>query len=83
MAFQGVIGSGSAGDIKVIKTDGGTHPPEVWAALALRRILHVADTAPEPIRLQAYAFKEQIQGVLAHVIRDAVDSAVSFRAMRR
>lgn len=75
MSFQGVLGNGSIGDIRVIKTDGGAHPPDVWAELALLKILGISEGAPEPIRLQAQQFKGQIKGVLTYYFREAMRNA--------
>ena len=44
-------------------------PAEFWAERAARRIMSVADTAPQPIRDQAYAFQGQVQAIILGVVK--------------
>lgn len=47
---------------------------EEWAALATARIMSVSDHAPPLIRDQAHAFRDQIERLIAHYMREAVRS---------
>lgn len=73
------LGQISVGDIKVwVGKPGKGHPPEFWAERAAEKIMAVGMNAPEPIRLQALAFREQIQ----YVILGAVNSAIAEQRSR-
>ena len=60
----------------------GQRTPEAWAELALRKIINVADTAPQPIRDQAHAYKESIRGVLVNYISMAVQEQRTTDALK-
>lgn len=61
------------GEVKIaISRPGQPHDPEFWAQLAAQHIMSVADTAPQPIRDQAYAFREQ----MSYIILDAIKAAL-------
>lgn len=67
------LGQITAGEIKVhIGRPGMGHGPEFWAERAAEKIMSVGMSAPEPIRQQALAFREQIQ----YVVLGAVNSAL-------
>jgi hypothetical protein len=67
------------GAVKIhIAQPGQTHTPEFWAERAAERIMSVADTAPQPIRDQAFAFQE----TLKMIILGAVNSALQERTNR-
>lgn len=51
-----------------------TLSPDEWAELAVNRIMMVSDGAPEPIRSQAYGYREQIRQVFATIIRQALET---------
>lgn len=73
------IGEITVGEITVhIGAPGKGHPPEFWAERAVERIMSVGNEAPEPIRLQALAFREKIQ----YVILGAVNSALAEQRSR-
>lgn len=44
-----------------------------WAEMAVRKVIEVADTAPDPIKNQAHAFRAQIERVFSNYIRMAVE----------
>lgn len=67
------------GEVKVyVGKPGRGHGDEFWAERAAERIIEVANSAPDPIRQQALAFREKIQ----YVILGAVKSAVAERKAR-
>lgn len=72
--MQGLNGSMQAAQVQVIATSGRGHSVEQIADLCLVRIIGVADTAPEAIRLQAYAFREAIRPVLVYYMNQAIRS---------
>lgn len=59
--------------VKVSPSGRGWTPEEV-AERFCARLLHVADTAPQPLRDQAYAFRDQAQALAARYMREAIRS---------
>jgi hypothetical protein len=60
------------GDVGIHISKPGGHPPEFWAEQACKRIMSVANTAPQPIRDQAIAFKDQLKLIVLQSIRSAL-----------
>lgn len=60
--------------VQVEATTNGGSPPEFWAKLASDRIMHVADSAPEPIRDQALAFRSRMEKVVLFYMEHAIKS---------
>jgi hypothetical protein len=58
--------TGGVGNVFVVTTNNRGMNPDEIADLAINRILNIADTTPMPLREQAYAFREQIRGVILH-----------------
>lgn len=48
--------------------------PEEVAERCLNKILHVSDSAPEPLRAQAEAYRVQLRRVLVLYMQEAVQS---------
>lgn len=70
----GADGGGASGVVQAFGTSGRGLNVDELADLALARIIVVADTAPQPIRDQAIAFREKIRPVLTHYLRQAARS---------
>ena len=64
----------SVGNLGVETTHNWGHTPEEWAKMAANRIVSISNTAPEPLRQQAHAFKEQVEVLLADYMHKAIDS---------
>lgn len=61
------------GEVKVwTSAPGKPHTLDFWAARAMERIMSVADSAPQPIRDQAYAFRAQIEAEIKVALVSAV-----------
>ena len=71
--LQGPLES-SIGSLGVETTSYRGHTPEEWARMAANRIVSISNTAPEPIRQQAHAFKQQVEALLADYLRKAIES---------
>lgn len=65
------IGTG-AFKVDVVTTSDGGHPIDFWAKRAAERIMSVSETAHPAIREQAVAFKNQIETVILHYVKEAV-----------
>jgi hypothetical protein len=70
--MQGVNGNASAGFVQVLISNGKPKSADEWANEIVDKLLHVADTVPQPLRDQAFAFKSQI----FNLIRDNIDLAL-------
>jgi len=70
------LGSG-VGLITVTATSGRGLSADELADLALAKILTISDTAPEPIRAQAEAYRARIRSVMIHYIRQAKKSGLT------
>ena len=62
------------GDLIVHTTHKRGHSVEEWAEMATNRIVSVSDEAPEPIRLQAHAFRTMVKKLLTLYFQQAIDS---------
>lgn len=63
----------SLGTLDVLVTNHSDgHSPETWAELATNKIINIGDQSDPVLRAQAHAYKDQIQRVVAHYIRQAV-----------
>ena len=50
--------------VYVMKTDGGSHPPEKWAEVTASQIVQIAESAPEGRSAEARALRDKIVAVL-------------------
>lgn len=66
--------SGSVGQVGVAIAQRGGHEPEFWAERAAQRIISVSDNLPPAIRDQAVAFREHIEQVILHCMKEAIRS---------
>jgi len=66
----------SIGDLGVTTTDYRGHSIEEVAKRATDKLISVSDTAPEPIKVQAYAFKELCQKVIMYYMQEAVNNHI-------
>jgi len=73
-------GEPQVGQVSVATTSHGGHPPEFFAERIVARLMHISDTAPEPIKAQALVFREQMLAVVLDGIKRAI---LSDRAYRR
>jgi len=64
----------SVGTLGVETTHFRGHTPEEWAKMAANRIVSISNTAPEPLRQQAHAFKKQVEVLLADYMHKAIES---------
>ena len=64
------------GDVEVKTTDYRGHSIEEVAKMATDKLISVSDSAPEPIRLQAHAFKEKCQKVIVYYMQEAVNNHI-------
>lgn len=69
-----VATGGLVGDVKAYATSGRGLNVEELADMAMRKVLHIADTAPPDLREQANQFKERIRQLLITYMHQAIKS---------
>lgn len=69
-----VNGSGAIGDVRAYTTNGRGLNVEELADMAMRKLVHIADTAPPDLREQANQFKAQIRLLLIAYMHQAIKS---------
>jgi hypothetical protein len=69
----------SVGTVTVVTSSGGGHPPEYFAERVVDRLIRVAEEAPQPIRDQALAFREQMLAIVLAGIMRAIESDRAYR----
>ena len=62
----------SIGNLGVKTTHGRGHTVDEVAEMATNKLVSVSDTAPEPIKAQAHAFRNSCQIIIAHYMREAI-----------
>lgn len=67
-------GSALPGDVKAYTTSGRGLNVEELADMAMRKLVHIADTAPPDLREQANQFKAQIRLLLIAYMHQAIKS---------
>jgi hypothetical protein len=69
----------SAGDVEVVTSHEGGHPPEFFAQRIVDRLIYIGDSAPAPIRDQAYAYRDQMLAVVLAGLKAAIESDRAYR----
>lgn len=69
--FTQALNTGSF-KVDVMTSTNGGHPPEFWAKRAADHIVKVAETAHPAIRDQALAFRDQVEHVILHHMKQAI-----------
>ena len=72
--MQTEIISSEIGNLGVKTTDYRGHTVDEIADRAVDHIVSVSDDAPEPIKAQAYAFKERCRKVIEYYMQEAVNN---------
>lgn len=60
----GAEGGGVAAPVTVMVTNGGPHPPGMWAEVTANDLVQISPTAPDDRRAEAEAFKARLVEVL-------------------
>jgi adenylate kinase family enzyme len=62
------------GIIEVHTTDEGGHSTEFWAKRCIEKMIHVSDDAPEEIKKQVQAYKDNIEKLIELYMQNAIKS---------
>ena len=59
------LSSGSVGSVSVVSSNNGGLSNDQIADMLANKLMYISDEAPEPIRLQAEAFRDRVsQGIV-------------------
>jgi hypothetical protein len=67
------------GIVTVATSSNGGHPPEFFALRIVDRLIVVGENAPQPIRDQALAYREQMLAIVLDGITQAIRSDRAYR----
>jgi hypothetical protein len=67
------------GQVTVVTSNNGGHPPEFFAERIVARLIHISEQAPEPIKAQALVFREQMMAVVLDGVKRAIASDRAYR----
>lgn len=84
MSLTEHLGMG-VGPVTVHTTNNRGHPPEFYAERILSRLIRISDTAPEPIKAQAIAYRHSMHSVILSGIQRAClsDRTTVIAALRK
>ena len=62
------LGTGAIGGVNIITSENGGLSNDHIADMAANKIIYISDDAPEPIRLQAEAFKDRVRNLVQYYV---------------
>ena len=62
------VNVGSVGSVNVVSSDNGGLSNDQIADMAANKIMYISDETPEPIRLQAEAFKDRVRNLVQYYV---------------
>jgi hypothetical protein len=62
------LGTGTVGGVNIITSENGGLSNDQIADMAANKIIYISDDAPEPIRLQAEAFKDRVRNLVQYYV---------------
>jgi len=74
-----MIDFGEVGSVTVATSHNGGMPVEYFAERIVRKLMFVGENAPEPIRAQALAYKEQMLAIVLAGLKAAIQSDRAYR----
>jgi hypothetical protein len=72
--FSSVEAGGQVGEVKAYTTSGRGLNVEELADMAMRKLIHVADTAAPALQDQARMFKQQVRALMIAYMHQAIKS---------
>ena len=62
------LGSGSVGAVNIMTSENGGLSNDQIADMLANKLIYISDDAPEPIRLQAEAFRDKVRNLAQYYI---------------
>jgi hypothetical protein len=62
------LGSGSVGAVNIMTSENGGLSNDQIADMLANKLIYISDDAPEPIRLQAEAFRDRVRNLAQYYI---------------
>jgi hypothetical protein len=62
------LGAGSVGAVSVVTSDKGGLSNDQISEMLANKLIYISDEAPEPIRLQAEAFRDRVRNLAQYYI---------------
>ena len=62
------LSSGSVGSVSVVSSNNGGLSNDQIADMLANKLMYISDEAPEPIRLQAEAFRDRVRNLAQYYI---------------
>ena len=62
------LGSGSVGVVNIMTSENGGLSNDQIAEMLANKLIYISDDAPEPIRLQAEAFRDRVRNLAQYYI---------------
>ena len=62
------LGTGAAGFVNIVTSDNGGLSNDQVADMLASKLIYISDEAPEPIRLQAEAFRDRVRNLAQYYI---------------
>ena len=62
------LGSGSVGAVNIMTSENGGLSNDQIAEMLATKLIYISDDAPEPIRLQAEAFRDKVRNLAQYYI---------------
>lgn len=69
----------TVGNVMVATTSGKGHDPEFFADRIVAKLIHIGESAPQPIRDQALAYREQMKVIVLDGLNRAIASDRAYR----
>jgi hypothetical protein len=69
----------SVGNVFVVTSNNGGLPPEHFAERIVDKLIFIGDNAPEPIKAQARAYRDNMLAIVLAGIKAAIDSDRAYR----
>ncbi len=62
------VNVGAVGAVNIVTSENGGLSNDQIADMAANKIIYISDDAPEPIRLQAEAFKDRVRNLVQYYV---------------